>query len=84
MFYVPTSLFMSESVIISSPSPVLTGQLCALYKPALCVKLVILNLIFDCLGFKFTMAVHGGLFIGWPLFCIFYVPCVFVWSGDIA
>ena len=78
------SPFIFESVIISSLSPVFTGQLCALYESALCVKLTVLNLIFNCLGFKLAIAVYGGLFIEWSLFCVSCIPYVFFWSSDVA
>jgi len=83
MFCVPTSPFKFKSIITSGPSPVFTEQLYALYKLALCVKLTTLNLIFNYLGFKLTVAVYRGLFTGRPLFC---VPCVFyilIQSGNI-
>ena len=83
MSCVPTSPSKSESVIISGPSPIFTGQLCAPCKPALCIKLTVLNLILDCLGLKLAMAVYGGFPTKWPLFCVPCVFYVFVWSGDV-
>ena len=66
---------MSESVIISGFSPIFTGQLCAPYKSILCVKLAALNLIFNCFGFEFAVAVYRCFPIG---------QFFFVWSGNIA
>ena len=61
MSCVPTSPSISKSVIIFSPSPILTGRLYAPYKLTLYVVLTILNLILNCLGLKLTMAVYRGL-----------------------
>ncbi len=61
--YVPTSPFISESIITSSPSPVLAGRLYTPYKLALYIILTILNLILDCPGLKLAVAVHRGLSI---------------------
>ena len=74
---------MSESVIISGFSPIFTGWLCAPCKSALCVVPVMLNLIFDCLGFKLAVAVYGGLPIEWPFFYVSYISCVPVCSSDV-
>ena len=61
MSCVPTSPSISKSVITSGPSPVLTGQLYAPYKSALCVMLAVLNLILDCPGLELTIAIHRCL-----------------------
>ena len=89
MSYVPTSPFISKSIITSSPSPVFTRRLCAPYKSALCVILAALNLILDCPSLKLTIAVYRGLPTRRPLPYIPcvpyvpYVPYVPVWSGDV-
>ena len=76
---VPTSPFKSESVIVSGFSPVFTGQLCALCKSALCVVSAVLNLIFNCLGFKLAVTIYGGLFTGQSFF-IFFVFLIFLFT----
>ena len=81
---VPTSLSKSEFVIASSSSPILTGWLCAPYKPAACVVFAALNLILNYPGLKLTVAVHRGLSTGRPLPYVLYVPCVPVRSSDVA
>ena len=58
--YIPISPFISKSIITSSPSLVLTRQLHTLYKSALYIKLAVLNLILNCPGFEFTVAVYRG------------------------
>ena len=73
MSCIPTSPFISKFVITSSSSLVLAKRLYTLYKSALCVMFIALNLIFDCPGFELAVAVYGGLFTGQPLP---YVPCV--------
>ena len=65
--YIPSHPFISESVIFSGSSPVLTGRLCATYGPATYVIFAALNLILDCPGLEFAVAVHKGLPIGRPL-----------------
>ena len=82
MSYVPTSPFISESVITSGPSPILTERLCAPYESALYIKLTTLNLILNCPGLKLAIAVHGGLPTGRPLLCVPCVPCVPIRSND--
>jgi hypothetical protein len=72
MSCVPTSTFISESVIISSFSPILTSWLCALYGSAVNVIFAALSLILDCPGLELTITVHRGLPTGRPLPC---VPC---------
>jgi hypothetical protein len=72
MSCVPTSTFISESVIISSFSPILTSWLCALYGSAVNVIFAALSLILDCPGLELTITVHRGLSTGRPLPCI---PC---------
>ena len=76
MFYVPTSPFISKSVITSSPSSVFAGWLYALYKSALYILLTALNLILNCFSLKLAVAVHGGLPIKQPLPYVLCVPCV--------
>jgi len=70
---VPTSLSKSEFVIASSSSPVLTGWLCAPYKPAAYVMFAALNLTLNCPGLELAVAVYRGLPTGRSLPC---VPCV--------
>ena len=82
--YVPTSLSKFKFVIASSSSPVLTSWLCAPYKPAACVMFAALNLILDCPGLELAVAVYRGLFTGRPLPYVLCVPCVPVWSGNVA
>ncbi len=84
MSCVPISPSISESIITSSPSPVLAGRLCAPCESALCVVLAALNLILDCPGLELSVAVHRGLPTGRPLPCVPCVPCVPVRSGDVA
>ena len=74
---------MSESVITSSSSPVLTGRLYAPCESALYIMPAILNLILDCPGLKFAVAVYRGLLTKQPLFCVFCVPYVPVWFGNV-
>jgi len=81
---VPTSAFISKSVIISGSSPILTGWLCALYRSAVNVIFAMLNLILNYPGLKLAIAVYRGLPIGRPLP---YVPCdpyIPIRSGDVA
>src|SRR6266704_703602 len=90
MSYVPTSPFISKSVITTGPSPIPAGRLCAPCESALCVVLAALNLILDCPGLELSVAVYRGLPTGRPLpcipcvLCVPCVPCVPVWSGDVA
>jgi len=84
MSCVPTSLSKSESIIASGSSPVLTNWLCAPYKPAACVVFTALNLILNYPGLELTVAVYGGLPTRRPLPYVLCVPCVPVWSGDVA
>ena len=67
MSYVPTSPFISKSIITSSPSPILVGRLYTPYKLALYVVLTILNLILNCPSLKLTVAVYRGLLTRRPL-----------------
>jgi hypothetical protein len=74
--YIPINLFISKSVITFSFSPVPTGWLYAFYKLAVLIIFSTLNLILNCLGLKFTIAVYKGLPIKWPLLYISYVPYI--------
>ena len=74
MPYVPTSPFISKSIITSSPSIILTRRLCALYELALYIILTALNLILNYPGLKLTMAIYRGLPTGRPLPYVPYVP----------
>ena len=74
MSYIPTSPFISKSIIISSSSLVLVKQLCAPYKSALYIVFVALNLIFNCPGFEFTVTIYRGLLTRRPLFYILCIP----------
>ena len=67
MSYIPTSAFISKSIIISSSSPNLTSWLYALYKSAANVIFAALSLILNYPGFKLAIAVYRGLLIGRPL-----------------
>ena len=67
MFYIPTSPFISKSIITFGFSLILTGRLYTPYKSALYIILVALNLIFNCLGFKLAVAVYRGLSTKRPL-----------------
>ncbi len=87
MSCVPTSPFISKSIITSSSSLVLTGWLCAPCESALYIVLAALNLILDCPGLELAVAVHGVFPTGLPLLCVPCVPCVpcaLVWSSDVA
>ena len=68
-----TSPFISKSIITFSSSFVLTKQLYTLYKLALYIIFITLNLILNCPGFKLTIAIYRGLPIKWPLLYIFYI-----------
>ena len=72
MSCVPTSAFMSESVIISSFSPVFTSRLCALYGLAANVIFAVLSLILNYPGLELAVTVYGGLFTEYSFPC---VPC---------
>ena len=76
MSYIPTSAFISESVIISSSSPSLTSWLYTLYRSAVNIKFAAFSLILNYPSFKLAIAVHGGLPIGYPLPCVPYNPYV--------
>ena len=67
MSCVPTSASISKSVIVSSSSPVLTSQLCALCGSAANVIFAALSLILNCPGLELAVTVHRGLPIGRPL-----------------
>jgi len=83
MSYVPTSASISKFVIVSSSSPILTSRLYALYRLAVNIIFTALSLILNYPSLKLAIAVHGGLPIGRPLPCVFYNPCVPIWSGNI-
>jgi len=82
--YIPISLSKFKSVIASSSSPVFAGWLYAPCKLAACVVFAALNLILNCPGLKLTIAIYRGLPTGCPLPCVLCVPCVPVWSSDVA
>ena len=67
MFCVFTNTFISKSIIVFSPSPVLTGWLYTLYILAINVIFTALSLMLNCLSLKLTVAVYRGLSIGHPL-----------------
>jgi len=81
--YVPTSASISESVIVSSSSPGLTGWLYALYRLATNVRFTAFSLILNYPGLKLAIAIYRGLPIGRPLPYIPYNPYVPVRSGNI-
>ena len=77
MFYVPTSLSKSKSIIAFGSSPVLASWLCAPYKLAVYVVFTALNLILNYPGLKLAVAVYRGLPTGRSLpcvLCVSYVP----------
>jgi hypothetical protein len=78
-----TNLFISESVITFSPSPVPTRRLYALYELALLIIFSVLNLILDYPGLELTVAVYRGLSTRWPLPCIFCVPYIPIQSSNV-
>jgi len=84
MSCVPTSLSKSKFIIASGSSPVLTSWLCAPYKLAAYVMFTALNLILNYPGLELTIAVYRGLPTGCSLLYVLYVPCVPVWSGNVA
>jgi len=73
---VPTSASIFKSIIISSSSPILTGQLYALYRLAANVIFAALSLILNCPSLELTIAVYRGLPIGRPLPYIPYNPYI--------
>jgi len=83
MFYIPTSASISKSVIISSSSPILTGQLYTLYRLAVNVIFAALSLILNYPSFKLAVAVHGGLPIRCSLPYIPYNPYISIRSSNI-
>ena len=83
MFYIPTSPFISKSIIIFSPSPVFIKRLYTPYKSALYIKLAMLNLILDYFGFKLAVAVYRGLPTKRPLPYILYVLYILIQSNNI-
>jgi len=84
MSYIPPSLSKFKFIIASGSSPVLTGWLYAPYKPAIYIIFAALNLILNCPGLKLTIAIHRGLPTGRSLPYILCVPCVPIWSGNVA
>jgi len=74
--YIPTSAFISKSVIISSSSLNLTSWLYTLYRSAINIIFAILSLIFNSPGFKLAITVYRGLSIGRPLPYISYNPYI--------
>jgi len=84
VFYVPTSLSKSKFVIASGSSPVLAGWLYTPYKLAACIMFTALNLILNCPGLELTVAVHRGLPIGRSLPYVLCIPCVPIWSSNVA
>jgi len=83
VFYVPTSLSKSKSVITSGSSPVLASWLYTPYKLAACVVFTALNLILNCPGLKLAIAVYRGLSTGRPLSCVLCIPYVPIRSGNV-
>jgi len=84
MSCVPTSAFISKSIVVSSSSPGLTSWLYALYRLAVNVRFAIFSLILNYPSLKLTIAVYRGLPIGRPLPYVPYNPYVPVWSSNIA
>jgi len=74
--YIPISASISESVIVSSSSPSLTGRLYALYGLVANIRFAAFSLILNYPGLKLTIAVYRGLPIGRPLPYVPYNPCV--------
>jgi len=74
---VPTSAFISKSIIIFSSSPNLTSWLYILYRLAAKVIFAVLSLILNYPGLKLAVAIYRGLSIGRPLpyiSCDPYIP----------
>jgi hypothetical protein len=69
---IPINTSISESVIISSSPPVLTGWLYTLYGSAINIIFAALSLILNYPGFKLTVTVYRSLSTRHPLPC---VPC---------
>jgi len=84
MSCISTSLSKSKFVIASGSSPVLTGWLYALYKPAMYIIFTALNLILNYPGLKLAIAVYRGLPTRRPLPYILYVPYIPIRSSDVA
>ena len=76
MSCIPTSAFISKSIIVSSSSPILTNRLYTLYRLAVNVIFAALSLILNCPGLELAVAVHRGLPIGRPLPCVFCDPYI--------
>ena len=77
MSCVLTNPFIFKFIITFCFSFVFTKWLYALYKSTMYIIFATLNLSFNYFGFKFTVAVHKGLFIKRPFFyvlCILYIP----------
>ena len=76
MSCVPTSPFISKSVITFSLSPVLARRLYAPYKSALYIVLAALNLILNYPGLKLAVVIYIGLPTRCPLpyvLCVLYI-----------
>jgi len=84
VFYVPTSLSKSKSIIAFGSSPVLASWLCAPYKLAVYVVFTALNLILNYPGLKLAVAVYRGLPTGRPLPYVLYIPYIPVRFGNVA
>ena len=80
---ISTRAFISESVIVSSSSPVPTGQLYALYRLAINIIFTILSLILNYPSLKLTVAVYKGLPIGHSLLCVPCDPYIPIQSSNI-
>jgi len=76
MSYIPTSVSISKSVIISGSSPSLTSQLYTLYRSAVNIRFAMFSLIHNYPGLKLAIAIYRGLPIGRPLPYITYNPYV--------
>jgi len=76
MSYIPTSAFISKSIIISSSSPNPTSWLYTLYRLAVNVIFAILSLILNYPGLKLAIAIYRGLSIGRPLSYVPYNPYI--------
>ena len=83
MSCVPTSAFISKSIIIFGSSPNLTSRLYAFYRLAANIIFATLSLILNYPGLKLTIAIYRGLSIGRPLPYIPYNPYIPIWSGNI-
>ena len=74
MSYIPISPSISKSVIIFSPSLILTSRLYTYYKPGIYIPFTALNLNFNYPSLKLAIAIYRGLFTRPPLYYIPYIP----------